>query len=69
MLLDAGLGEPPVPPPPPSETESATVGPTPADRRPFGVLIAEAPDQFLLIGQGIGLDFSCGADVVEVDSH
>lgn len=68
MLLDAGLGEPPVPPPPPSETESATVGPTPADRRPFGVLIAEAADQFLLIGQGIGLDFSCGADVVEVDS-
>jgi hypothetical protein len=68
MLLDAGLGEPAVLPPPPSETEGATVGPTPADRRPFGLLIAEAPDQFLLAGQGIGLDFSLGADLVEVDS-
>jgi hypothetical protein len=68
MLLDAGVAEPPPPPPPPSETEGAAVGPTPADGRPFGVVIAEAADQFLLIGQGIGLDFSCGTDVVETDS-
>ena len=54
--------------PRPSETEGSPHGPTPADRRPFGMLIAEADDQFLLVGQGIGLDFSCGADVVEVDS-
>jgi hypothetical protein len=68
MLLDAGVVEPPPPPPPPSETEGAAVGPTPADGRPFGLVIAEAPDQFLLVGQGIGLDFSSDADVVEVDS-
>jgi beta-galactosidase GanA len=67
MLLDAGVAEPPAPPPPASETEGAAVGPTPADQRPFGLLIAEAPGQFLLVGQGVSLDFSCGADVVEVD--
>ena len=68
MLLDAGVAEPPPPPPPPSETEGAAVGPTPADGRSFGLVIAEAADQFLLIGQGIGLDFSCATDVVEIDS-
>ena len=67
MLLDAGVAEPPALPPPASETEGAAVGPTPADQRPFGLLIAEAPGQFLLVGQGVSLDFSCGADVVEVD--
>src|SRR4051794_22591191 len=68
MLLDAGVGEPPPPPPPPSETEGAAVGPTPADARPFGLVIEEAPDSFLLVGQGVGLDFSRGTDLVEVDS-
>jgi hypothetical protein len=68
MLLDAGVGEPPPPPPPPSETEGAHVGPTPADGRPFALVIAEADDQFLLVGQGVGLDFSRGNDLVEVDS-
>jgi hypothetical protein len=68
MLLDAGVGEPPPPPPPPSETEGAAVVPTPADARPFGLVIEEAPSSFLLVGQGVGLDFSCGTDLVEVDS-
>ena len=68
MLLDAGVGEPPPPPPPPSETEGSPHGPTPADARPFGLVIAEAEDQFLLVGQGVGLDFSRGTDLVEVDS-
>jgi hypothetical protein len=68
MLLDAGVGEPPPPPPPPSETEGAAVGPTPADARPFGLVIEEAPDSFLLVGQGVGLDFSRGTDLIEVDS-
>jgi hypothetical protein len=31
-------------------------------------VIEEAPDQFLLVGQGIGLDFSRGTDAVEIDS-
>jgi len=68
MLLDAGVGEPPPPAPPPSETEGAHVGPTPADARPFALVIAEADDQFLLVGQGVGLDFTRGNDLVEVDS-
>ena len=68
MLLDAGVGEPPPPPPPPSETEGSPHGPSPADARPFGLVIAEAEDQFLLVGQGVGLDFSRGADLVEVDA-
>jgi hypothetical protein len=68
MLLDAGVGHPPPPPPPPSETEGSPHGPSPADARPFGIVIAEAEDQFLLVGQGVGLDFSRGADLVEVDA-
>jgi hypothetical protein len=68
LLLDAGVGEPPPPPPPPSETEGAAVGPTPADARPFGLVLEEAPDTFLLVGQGVGLDFRRGTDLVEVDS-
>lgn len=67
VLLDAGVAEPPPPQPPPSETEGAAVGPTPADTRPFGLLIEEAPESFLLVGQGVGLDFSCGADIIEID--
>jgi hypothetical protein len=68
MLLDAGVGEPPPPPPAPSETEGSPHGPSPADTRPFGLVIAEAADQFLLVGQGVGLDFSRGGDLVEIDS-
>ena len=58
MLLDAGVGAPPPPPPPPSETDGSPHGPSPADQRPFGLVIAEGEDQFLLVGQGVGLDFS-----------
>src|SRR3954466_14066580 len=68
MLLDAGVGEPPPPPPAPSETDGSPHGPSPADARPFALVIAEAEDQFLLVGQGVGLDFSWGADLVEIDS-
>jgi len=68
MLLDAGVGAPPPPPPLPSETEGAAVGPTPGDGRPFGLVIAEGDDTFLLIGQGFALDFSVPDGVVEVDT-
>lgn len=67
MLLDAGVAEPPPPPPHPSETEGAHVGPTPGDPRPFGLVIAEAADQFLLVGQGVSLDFTSAAGGVEVE--
>lgn len=36
--------------------------------RVMGLVIAEEPDQVLLIGQGVGLDFCSPGDVVEVDS-
>ena len=68
MLLDAGVGAPPPPPPPPSETVGSPHGPSPADQRPFGLVIAEAEDRFLLVGQGVGLDFSRDGALVEVDS-
>jgi hypothetical protein len=68
MLLDAGVGAPPPPPPPPSETTGSPHGPSPADQRPFGLVIAEAEDQFLLVGQGVGLDFSRDGALVEVES-
>jgi hypothetical protein len=68
MLLDAGVGVPPPPPPPPSETDGGPHGPSPADQRPFGIVIAEGEDQFLLVGQGVGLDFSRDGALVEVDA-
>ena len=67
MLLDAGVQPPPPPPPPASETEGADTIPSPADARPFGLVIAEEDDTFLLVGQDLALDFSHAAGVVEVD--
>ncbi|CCH88187.1 Glycoside hydrolase [Modestobacter italicus] len=67
MLLDAGVQPPPPPPPPPSETEGAEGPPAPADTRPFGLLLAEGEDTFLLVGQGVSVDFSTPGETVEVD--
>ena len=66
MLLDAGV-EPPPPAMPSSETEGPAAWPTPADSRPFAILIAETDEDFLLAGQGVTVDFSHDTDVVEVD--
>jgi Domain of unknown function (DUF5597) len=68
MLLDAGVGEPPPPPPPASETDGSPHGPSAADMRPFGLVIAEAEDQFLLVGQGVGLDATRSGALVEIDT-
>ena len=67
MLLDAGVQPPPPPPPPPSETKGAAGPPAPRDTRPFGLLLAEGDDTFLLIGQGVTVDFSAPGETVEVD--
>lgn len=67
MLLDAGVQPPPPPPPPPSETEGASGPPAPRDTRPFGLLLAEGDDTFLLIGQGVTVDFGAPGETVEVD--
>jgi beta-galactosidase GanA len=67
MLLDAGLQAPPPPPPLPSETEGTVVAPRPGDPRPFGLLIHEADDTFLIAGQNLTLDFFRSGTIVEVD--
>ena len=67
MLLDAGIQPPPPPPPPPSETEGSAGPPAPRDTRPFGILLAEGDDTFLLIGQGVTVDFSAPGETVEID--
>ena len=66
MLLDAGV-EPPPPATPSSETEGPAVLPASADSRPFAILIAEADDDLLLVGQGVTVDFAHDTDIVEVD--
>lgn len=67
MLLDAGVRLPP-PPELPSETDAAAHGPTPGDGRPFGIVVAEAPLEFLVVGQGALFDFSLEGADLEVDS-
>jgi hypothetical protein len=67
MLLDAGVQAPPPPPPPPSETDGAAGPPAPRDTRPFGLLIDEEDDTFLLVGRGVTVDFSAPGETVEVD--
>jgi hypothetical protein len=67
MLLDAGVQAPPPSPPLPSETDGGAVTARPGDSRPFGLLIQEADDTFLVAGQGLAVDFSRPGSVVEVD--
>ena len=67
MLLDAGVPTPPPPAPQPSEIDAPDAPPAPADGRPFGLLIAEVEDGFVLVGQGLTVDFSHAVDVVEID--
>jgi hypothetical protein len=67
MLLDAGLEAPPPPAPLPSETELGAVSARPGDSRPFGLIIQESDDTFLVAGQGLTLDFARPDAVVEVD--
>jgi hypothetical protein len=67
LLLDAGVQPPPPAPPGPSETEGAGAIPSPADDRPYGLLIAEGDDCFLLVGRDLALDFSHPEDEIEID--
>jgi hypothetical protein len=67
MLLDVGVQPPPPPPPLPSETEGPESRPIPGDSRPFGLVIAEGNDSFLLVGKGFTADFSRGSSLAEVD--
>ena len=67
MLLDAGVPVPPPLPPAASETAGAGIPPQPADQRPFGLIIAEGPDEFLLVGQGLTVNFRHPDGRVELD--
>jgi hypothetical protein len=67
MLLDAGVRVPPAPELL-EETVAATHGPTPGDARPFGMVLAINPTEFIVVGQGAQVDFhKLGCDV-ELDS-
>ena len=67
MLLDAGVVLPP-PPELPGETVGAAHGHTPGDGRPFGLIIAAAPLEYIVVGQGALLDFHKEESELEVDS-
>jgi hypothetical protein len=68
MLLDAGVGHPIAPPTPPDETEQDAAVASPHDTRPFGLIVDEGDDTFLIIGQGLTLDFFHESSVIEIDS-
>ncbi|WP_285241634.1 DUF5597 domain-containing protein [Pseudarthrobacter sp. MEB009] len=67
MLLDAGVRVPPAPELA-EETVAATHGPTPGDVRPFGMVLAINPAEFIVVGQGAQVDFHKPGCDVELDS-
>jgi hypothetical protein len=67
MLLDAGVPAPPPPPDRPSEVDAAGGPPATADDRPFGLVISEGDETFLVVGQGLTIDFAAPEGVVEID--
>ena len=67
MLLDIGVRLP-EPVTRPSESINDSHGPQPADARPFGIVIATGPLEFVAIGQQAMLDFSRDGSHVEIDS-
>ena len=68
LLLDAGVPHPPPAPVMPSETTGADAPPSPADDRPFALVIWQEDDTFLLVGQGVTVDFAHPTDQVEIDT-
>ena len=67
MLLDVGVVLPPAPELP-GETEGAAHGHTPGDARPFGLVIAMGPLDYLVVGQGALFDFHKEGVELEVDA-
>ncbi|MGN6446437.1 DUF5597 domain-containing protein [Amnibacterium sp.] len=66
MLLDAGVQAPPAHASAPSETGRGI--PAPADTRAFGLLIEQGPDEFIVVGQNLAVDFAVEAGAVEIDA-
>ncbi|HEY8318164.1 MAG TPA: DUF5597 domain-containing protein [Amnibacterium sp.] len=65
MLLDAGVQAPPPVVDRPSETDHGI--PAPADTRAFGLVIQQGPDEFLVVGQNLAVDFAAPDAIVEID--
>ena len=66
MLLDAGVQAPPPEVDRPSETDHGI--PAPADTRAFGLVIQEGPEDFLVVGQNLAVDFAAPGATVEIDA-
>lgn len=64
VRLDAGQQAPPPPPAPPSEIDGAAVAP---DQRPYGLIIATGPGEYIVVGRGFILDASRDGRPVELD--
>jgi hypothetical protein len=66
MLLDVGV-QLPAPPALPNETSSESHGEQPGDARPFGIVIALGPLEFIAIGQNAMIDFTRDGIELEID--
>ena len=67
MLLDAGVQAPVTDPELPDETAPYAHIPAGAERRPFVLIVREAHDSVIAVGQGVTLDFD-GVDGIEIDA-
>ena len=67
MLLDAGVEPPVLSEAVVNERKSGSNRFDPADRRPFGIIIATDDDELLLIGQGFSVDFTLDDGLIEID--
>ena len=68
MLLDAGVRIPDPDLVLPEETLPGAPVPSPADKRPFGLVVGGGDGSFLVIGQGLTLDFFQVGGRIEIDS-
>jgi hypothetical protein len=68
MLLDVGVAELPPAPEPPAETMHGARMAAPHDTRPLALVVSEDDDTFLVIGEGLTLDFFHDHGTVEIDS-
>ncbi|MFT4214103.1 MAG: DUF5597 domain-containing protein [Microbacterium sp.] len=68
MLRDVGVADLPPAPELPAETSPGARMLVPHDTRPLALVIAESDDEFLVIGEGVALDFFADDAVVEIDS-
>ncbi|MEN8601272.1 DUF5597 domain-containing protein [Microbacterium rhizosphaerae] len=68
MLLDVGVAELPATPELPAETMDGARITSAHDTRPLALVVAEDSDAFLVIGEGLTIDFFHDDGTVEIDS-